>query len=371
VSAGVVQPLLRGFGTDVNRTDLELSRNQFERTLHDQKAELLLIVAGTEQAYWDLEEAWSRLRIQELLTEQGVEVERVLAERRSFDAAMSEYSDAQATVERRRADLLRAERIVKRASDRLKALMNSERYPPGGEALLAPSARFDTRGIEYQLRDAVATGLAERPEIRRALLAIEDARLRERLADNLLLPRLDLMASVTVNGLDEEVDSSYSSLAGDDVWSYLVGLSFSVPIGNRAAEAEQRRSQLEQRASVLNYERLVLDVVVEVKEALRDVRTNYALIAATRSTRIAEAENLRALQVEEESRGRLTPEFLNLKFQRQERLALAQIREVEAMANYERALAAYYRAIGSGGALVRFLPPPEPPTDGAAASDGE
>lgn len=357
LSAGIVQPLLRGFGSEVSGTDIELARNEHSRSLLDLRAELLLLVALTEEAYWDLEEAWSRLRIQQRLTEQGAEVEAVLAERRSFDAALAQFSDAQATVERRRADLLRAERGVKAASDRLKALMDSELFPLGGEALLQPTSGFTSEPIEYQLREAVALGLAERPEIRRALTEIEDAQLRERLADNLLLPQLDLVASVSLVGLDEGADSSYSSLVSDDVLSYLVGLSFQLPIENRAARSELRQRELEQRAALVRYERVVREVVREIKDALRDLRTSYELIGATRSSRIAESENLRALLVEKESRGRLSPEFLNLEFQRQERLALAQAREVEALANYERSLAAYYRAIGSGGALRRIFAP--------------
>ena len=64
--------------------------------------------------------------------------------------------------------------------------------------------------------------------------------------------------------------------------------------------------------------------------------------------RVAQAENLRALLVEEETLAGLTPEFLNLKFQRQEGLASARRQEIDAIASFDRAVSSLYRAMGVG-----------------------
>ncbi|MCH1932713.1 hypothetical protein L9G16_21460, partial [Shewanella sp. A25] len=87
---------------------------------------------------------------------------------------------------------------------------------------------------------------------------------------------------------------------------------------NRAAEAGSRQARLRRSASIIAYQRTVQRVVFDVKDALRDCIANYELIQANRSSRIAAAENLRTLKVEEETLAALTPEFLNLKFQRQD-----------------------------------------------------
>jgi outer membrane protein TolC len=100
--------------------------------------------------------------------------------------------------------------------------------------------------------------------------------------------------------------------------------------------------------ALLGYRQAVQDIVLDVKAALRDVVTNYELIEATRSSRIAQAENLRALLVEEETLAGLTPEFLNLKFQRQESLALARLEEFQALVAFDQAVAGLYRALGVG-----------------------
>ena len=85
-----------------------------------------------------------------------------------------------------------------------------------------------------------------------------------------------------------------------------------------------------------------------------NVLTSYELIQARRSSRIAAAENLRALLVEEETVGSLTPEFLNLKFNRQDSLAVARFQEVRALASYNTSAAELYRAMGRGLEMNRI-----------------
>jgi outer membrane protein TolC len=52
--------------------------------------------------------------------------------------------------------------------------------------------------------------------------------------------------------------------------------------------------------------------------------------------------------VEEELLRGLTPEFLNLKFTRQETLARARLDEVQAISDFNKSLASLYRAMGTG-----------------------
>ena len=77
------------------------------------------------------------------------------------------------------------------------------------------------------------------------------------------------------------------------------------------------------------------------------VATNAKLVSANKSFRIAQAENLRALQVEEETLSGLTPTFLNLKLQTQAGLANARIAEFTSAVNFNKALATLYMAAGT------------------------
>lgn len=342
------QPLMRGYGSEVSLAEQTLRRNQYERSEFVLRQDLLLVMQQAAIAYWDLQEAWKILAIQQQLTNRGQEVERVLRERQAFDAAPAEYSDALATLKQRQSSLLRAKRLVALASDRLKSIVNDPELPLAGETLLSPSETLAAEEYTYNLRALLLNSMRERPEIQQAILAIEDSELQRRLADNASDPQLDLRAGVSLVGLDDGAGDSYSSLIEDDFYGFFVGLAFELPSGNRAAEARARQAQFENRAALTTYEQAVRQVLLEVKEALRNVGTNHELVAATRDLRLAQTENLRALMVEQEQRSGLSPEFLNLVFQRQEGLAAAQLSEVAALADYNRSLADLRRALGGG-----------------------
>ena len=342
------QPLLRGAGSEVTLAERDLRRNEYERSEFVLRTDLLEVLEGAEHAYWTLQEAWKVLAIQQQLTERGAEVERVLRERRAFDAAPAEYSDALATLEQRRANLVRAQRLVGLASDRLKALVNDPELPLIADGLLLPMDVLEAQPYPYEVRRLMLSALRERPEVQQAILAIEDSDLRRRVSENLREPQLDLRAGASMAGLDGHAGDAYGNLVEDDYYSLFVGLSFELPVGNRAAAARERQAHFENRAAIATYELVVRDVLLGVKEALRNLRTDYALVGATRALRLAQTENLRALMAEQEQRSRMTPEFLNLVFQRQEGLAAAQLGEVQALAAYNRSLATLHRALGGG-----------------------
>lgn len=354
ITLGFTQPLLRGFGTSVNTAAIRLARNTERSSIQQLRADLLLLLETAEGAYWELVFAWDNLEISEWLLEVGVQVRDIMDRRRDFDTRPAEYSDAVARVEQRKSQVIQARRAIRRASDRLKLLINDPALTVGSEALLVPADRMIEQPIRYNLREAVMTAVANRPEIEQAILGIDDASIRQMLADNNRLPLLNVSAELAYFGLSSSADSSYSNLFQGNFIDYIFGMVFEWPIGNRAAEAGYRQSRLERSASVIAYQRAVQQVVLDVKTALRDCITSYELIQASRSNRIAQAENLRTLLVEEETLAGLTPEFLNLKFQRQDRLAEAQQEEIQSLVNYNTSVAGLYRAMGVGLEMNRI-----------------
>ena len=354
IRLGLTQPLLRGFGSEVNTATIRLTRNADRRSIEQLRSDMLDVVADTESAYWDLVFAWRDLAIQQWLVEVGIEVRDILERRREFDTRLAEYTDAVARVEQRKGNVIRARRRLRAASDLLKQKINDPQLTVGSEAILSPADDTIEAPISYSLRDAMLTAVSNRPEIQQAILAIDDASIREVVADNARLPLLNLSAQLAYLGISEEPGGSYDNVLEGDFIGYVLGLAFEWPIGNRAAEAGFRRARLERSAAVLGYRQAVQAVVLDVKSALRDVISDYQLIQATRSFRVAQAENLRALLVEEETMAGLTPEFLNLKFQRQETLASARQEEVLALVNYDSAVAALYRAMGTGLTMNRI-----------------
>jgi outer membrane protein TolC len=164
-------------------------------------------------------------------------------------------------------------------------------------------------------------------------------------------------------------------------------LLFEQPIGNRGPEANFRQRRLERLRGVVTYQRVVQDVVLDVKNALDNVVTNYRLIAQAKTSRIAAAEALRTLQVEKQLTDLgYSVERLAVEFTQQEALAAAERAEVLALINYNTAVAELHRAMGTTLARNRInfvvpdanqLTPDEramnyrvaPPASGDAASE--
>ena len=111
---------------------------------------------------------------------------------------------------------------------------------------------------------------------------------------------------------------------------------------------------VQRSAAVIGYQSSIENAVFEVKTSLRGVTTSFELIDQTRASRLAAAESLRSLTVLERTLAALTPEFLQTKFQAQDRLAGSYVAEVEAMVNYNTAMARLYNAMGTGLAMNRI-----------------
>lgn len=354
INLGVSQPLLQGFGSDVNMAQIRLARNADRKATQALRDQLLDLVSRTEAAYWRLVLARHNLAVRLWLVEVGTEVRNVLSKRREFDTTLAQYADSVAVVENRKSEVIRARRDVQQAVDALKVLMNDPLLPIGDETTIVPTDAMVDQALNASLREAIATSIQQSPLVARALLDIDDASIRQVVADNGRLPQLNLNAQMQWNGLSGTYGDSWDQIGQGQFVDYLVGLSFSQAIGNRFGEATYRRSRLERSQAVIGYRAAVQDAVFRVKEALRNVSTNYQLIGQTRAFRLAQAENLRALLVDEQTLASLTPEFLNLKFQRQDGLANAQLQESAALVDYNTAIADLYRAMGTGLAMNRI-----------------
>lgn len=340
-------PLLRNFGRQANLAQVQLAENATARDQYELVKRLLSIVAETESAYWQLVLARYQLAIRQALFDQTVKTYNELKGRADVDASPLQIAQAASFVELRQSDLVSAQRALRDASDQLKMLMNADDLPLVAERVIEPTDQPTDHVVQRVLTESIRRGLEQRPEVHQALLNIDDAWVRQAVAENQKLPQLDLTAQMQMLGLDEDVDESYSEIGDGQFIDWLIGLRYEQPLGNRAAEAVYQQQVLARQAHVLGYRRAARDVTLSVKQALRAEQNAYELITITRRARRATAQNLRTLQEREEAGQELTPEFLlDLKLSTQQRLAEAELREVRAIIEYNIARTQYLQATG-------------------------
>lgn len=348
VAVSLSHPLLRNFGEDVNTARIRLSVNAKRRDELALRGQMLSVVAEVESAYWQLVFAWRRVAIREHTLAITLETQRELEARERVDVSPLQLAQAASFVQQRESDLIDARRALRDASDRIKLLMQSDRVPLADEAVVLPTDPPGEPPIAMTAAIAIRTGLDRRPEIDEAALQVADASIRVRVADNQRLPVFNLRSEVRLFGLEKEVGGSYGRLDNGDFIDYVVGARFERPLGNRAAEAAYRRERLTRQTQTIRLKRVSQDVVLSVKQAMRAAQSASRRIATTRRARAAAEENLRTLEEREKNAEALTPEFLlDLKLNTQQRLAEAQLREIEAIASYNASRARFLAAVGT------------------------
>jgi outer membrane protein len=349
----LTQPLLRDFGTEVNRARISISRNtrrvsllEFRRTLEEQLFE-------AERTYWQLFQAENEVRIQVNLLDRSVDTYRILVSRfeNGLDVSRVQVAQAQAFVESQRAVLLRARERVGRLSDQLKRIMDDDDFPVAGPVTVLPGNTPIVEPINFDLADLIDTAMDNRPELGAQILRIRNAEVTEEVGRNNLLPQLNLTGSVSLQGAGLNPGQALKDQRQWEDISSSIGLEFEIPIGNRAARAIYRRVQLQRLQAITQYKNLIDQVQQEVKTSLRDVDTTWAEITQRRQARFAAADSLLAIKQREEAGEALTPTFVQLQLDAQERLARAEAEEAAAISNYNVAISQLERAKGT---LLRY-----------------
>jgi HAE1 family hydrophobic/amphiphilic exporter-1 len=343
----VSQPLLRGFGTEVTQANIYLAQRDQRISLATFKRQVITTVADVEEAYWNLVNARTNVDILERLVRASDQTYQTILLRRDLDATRASINQAKAALELRQAELLRARATYRTASDRLKSLINDPALATRSNALIVPADRPVAEPLVYNIADVIETALRQRPELQEARLQVERADIVVRVARNDLLPKLNLVAGVQTNGLDEGYDAAFgSTISPGHYIDYSAGITLEFPIGNRAPEAAYRRRQLERGQAVTSMMNVAEKVVLDVKQQLREVLTSYEEIAFRERVRLAAGDELEGIIDLEEIRAR-SPEFLQLLLDSQSRLATAEQNLTQTLVNYNIAIARLEQAKGT------------------------
>ena len=351
LSLMITQPLLKGAGVKYNRSfiriakiDSEVARSEFIR-----QAEAHLLEVN--RAYWSLHLARALCVQKRKLVADTAALVAKLAKRADIDAMQSQLKRARSALAKRQAELVRAEMAVKNAEDRIKALINDPKLLASGKVELVPTDPPALAEMKVDMKQAAAVALENRPEIRQAFMQFKAAMIRRNMAENEVLPKLDLVLETAISGLD---NAGPITAAYDDQWrhpGFRVGLVFDYPIENNEAEARLLRRKLELRQQISQLRTTVDTVLLEVKIAAREVATRYHEMQARYQALRAAEEDVRILEKRWEpfagADGRGTMGYLRLLIEAQDRLAQAQEDFAASTAAYNVALVNLQRAQGT------------------------
>ena len=392
IGISVSQPLLNGLGFAQNKRFIRVAKNN--KQISDQffAQQVMDIVSGVKQAYWELIFAYEDVKVKE----QSLALAQKLYSdnKRQVEIgtlAPIEVVRAEAEVARTRQDLIVSRTNLLQQQTRLKDLIAKNPNDPLVALVeIEPVDHPQVPDVPETLpvQDAIQVAMQKRPELVQAQFDLSNRHLAVRGARNSMLPRVDAFGFYNGRGLSGEAtlpgnpttvtgtpvilaDGTPAQIGGQDLFTqatalqavgfvnrgigtavsdalhgdfpdYGVGVSIQIPIKNRVAQAEMDRALIEQRQAQTRYQRTVNTVIVEVRNTQIALEQTRARIdAAVQGRRLAQ-ETLDA----EQKKFQLGASTIFLVIQAQRDLAAARSAEVRTLVDFERARVDFDRALG-------------------------
>ncbi|HSE88365.1 MAG TPA: TolC family protein, partial [Candidatus Binatia bacterium] len=338
------QPFLRNFGTDVNRTRIRIAQTNQGISESSLKDRVIRVVTQVQELYWELVFGIQELEVRRLSLKLAQDL---LAQTRVQVAVGTQPQisilEGEAGVAAREEAVIVAENNVRNVEDRLKELLSFFEDRQRGGVAIVPTDAPQFTIEELDLENALEAAFDHRPDYRQASLEIESRSLNERFTRNQLLPSLDLQGQVGMNGLDDNLGDSLNHFTSGNWVQYQVGFTFRYPLGNQAAKSRFTRARLEVEQAKALLERTEQRILVEVREAVRNVETNIKRVSVTRGARELAQKKLEA----EEKKLAVGLSSVREVLRFQDDLSLEQSREIRALTDYNSSLANLERAKGT------------------------
>ncbi|MEW6252486.1 MAG: TolC family protein [Planctomycetota bacterium] len=342
--ADIRQPLLRGFGLDINRAQINLARVEYrisqEQFLQNVRDTLL----DVETAYWSLVQTRRRLAVLAEETAQNLITFENMKARLILDATEIEVSNARSRWQSQLVTYLEAIKNVREAEDQLKLLMNDPAFKLSEAIEMVPTDVPLAASLVLDHFAEVRTALERRSEIHQARERINQARIGTAIAKNRILPQLDLTFQYEVDGLGPSADDAFDRVTTNRYISYTVGVTFAYELGERAGRAQERRAQLQESAAVLALQQTMDVVVTEVNDSIRALRVRYEQVPPSLDSVQAAASNLIALQARTTT---INPPFLQTELAAVQQLATTRTLLLDVLVGYNLEIVRLERAKGT------------------------
>ena len=350
----LTQPLLKNFGIDNNKRNIYIAKNDLDISDYEFTSKVIDTVTEVENVYWDLVFSIEDLKVKEKSLERARDFEkRVRAQVEVGTLAPLEILQAQSEVASREELLLQSNDLIQDNEDNIKNILNLSFDSPEGMKKVVPADQPEFKPEEkIVLEESLKEALKKRPDYLVKRKDLESQNILVKYNENQIYPTLDLFGSLGLNGIGgdaatinlvgggtarSEFGGGYSEALSNtfstDQFLWEVGVKLSYPIGNRSAKSRLTASRLQVAQTLLDIKDLEKTIVVEVREAVRQIQTEKKRVQATRLARRLAEEKLSA--EEKKFEVGLSTSFNVLEFQ--EDLAEEQSNEIQALIEYNKA----------------------------------
>ncbi len=336
LSLNFSQPLLQNFGSKINAIQIHIARNASKNEHYTFLNQVLSVINNVEQTYWELVFTREHERVAKATLRAAQELWSTnRAKVKSGVMAEVEALQAQAGVASRLEQVLIAQKAVNDQEDKLRHLFNPSEIELNNNITVIAIDTPTQKASTHTPKQALTTALLKHPEVLQAQKQIETGILNTRLAKNQLLPSLSLEGGIGLSGLGNRVRDTLDRTTSSDFYNFGVGLVLSYPLGNRSAQSQYNRRVLEANQAAASSQRVRQQIIINTKEAVRRIHTDFKRISTTSAARQLANKQLKA----EEERLHLGSSTTRLVLEFQSDLAVARRNELRAILDYNQSLA--------------------------------
>ena len=299
LALGFNQPLLSGAGFLPNRRFLMVAFNNLKTSDELFRAQVTATVVQLENAYWDLSAAHQAITAAQSAYDAATELVADTKVRVDLGTAAGiDVTAAEAAAAAAERDLIVARTNFQLQQSQLKNLISRDSAAKLDAAEIETSdALPDPAGQPApDVQAAVAAAMQNRPELRAAEQGLENQDITARFTRNGLLPNVSafgLYAGAGLTGDGNGVTNGFGGSLRQDFNAtypeYAAGVSATIPLRNRSAQADNLRARLEQQQLEVQAQRSRQQVGLEVRQAVINVIQGSAqVLAAHEAVRLAE-----------------------------------------------------------------------------------
>ncbi|UCD48663.1 MAG: TolC family protein [Phycisphaerales bacterium] len=343
-SVSYVQSLLRGSGTRINTQSIRIAEHEWNIVSARTKRTAIALLANADIVYWRLYAARKALDVRR---EQYKLAQNQLSHAKKKVAAGSapkiEIVLAEAGLASRLEAVINAETTVQSYRRELLRIMNRNDVPFEAAVDIVPKTNPSPLGLDLDVQQLAEKALTLRMEMieLEQLLRIDDLDIE--LARDATRPDLALTYRYSTQSEAGSVGSAFEDLTGNASDDHVIGLSASIPLGNRAAQARLQQARLVKIQNEAWRDRLRQTIRQEVYETVSDLERNWRRILATEQGVVAAFRDYRVKQSQFQLGASTSTDVLYSATQ----LADAQLSQIRAFSDYEIAQVNLARATGT------------------------
>jgi outer membrane protein len=374
------QHLARDFGRKTNLHSVRVAKNTEKISESQFESKLIDLVAQAQRSYWDLVFAAEDIKVKqrsESLAQKTLGDNQIQVQIGTL--APIDLVQAQSEVANRHVQTVTSVYTEVQTQDQVKKLLTSQGDPGNILAKLMPveGVRKPNAADVLPVAEAIKVALENRPEMKQYQLDLENKKLDYDYTRNQLLPSVDFIASYTQNGAagtpicspalppgtkcttppsssffgaGQPVNpafiggpgTAFGQLFNYNYTGYSAGISVTIPLRNRAAQADNARAATEQRIAENRITAQAQQIALEVRNALTQVEMNKAKIEAATTARELAEKRLDA----EQKKFDLGASTIRFVLEEQRNVAQAQTDELQSLVNYTKSLVDFDRATG-------------------------